>query len=124
MLGRASSAFGDATVVRALAPDVAFVHAERVDAWGNAALGAPAGDALVAVQAARQVVVVAEERVEGLPAPVDIPGVLVDAAVVAPGAVAPDGVAGRYPRDVAAYAAYARAARTEEGFAAWLDGVR
>jgi glutaconate CoA-transferase subunit A len=132
MLARASSPFGDAVVVRALAPDVAFVHAERVDAWGNATLGAPAGDALVAAQAARRVVVVAEGRVEALapaakgaeaPPAIDLPGVLVDAVVVAPGAAAPDGVAGHYARDVEAYAAYARASRTDAGFAAWLAAV-
>jgi glutaconate CoA-transferase subunit A len=51
-------------------------------------------------------VVVAEELAEGVVEGAAIPGVLVDAVVECAGAVAPDGVAGRYPRDVAAYLAY------------------
>jgi glutaconate CoA-transferase, subunit A len=106
VLAEASTAFGTATVVRALPVDVAFVHADTADAWGNARLGTPRGEAVVACQAARSVVVVAEELVEPAPLPsADLPGVLVDAVVALPGAVAPDGAVGRYPRDVAAYEA-------------------
>jgi glutaconate CoA-transferase subunit A len=36
-----------------------------------------------------------------------LPAVLVDLLVEHPGAVAPDGVAGHYERDVAAYESYA-----------------
>ncbi len=63
-IARVSSPFGEATVVRALVPDVAFVHALAADGHGNAAFGAPAGDALLAAQAARRVVVVAEQRAD------------------------------------------------------------
>ena len=100
------SPFGQATVVRALAPDVAFVHALRVGRSGDAEIGSPAGDAPVAIRAAARTVVVAEDLVDGVVPGASIPGVLVDAIVHAPGAVAPDGVAGRYARDVAAYLAY------------------
>ena len=106
VLAEVDSPFGPATVVRALPLDVAFVHASRVDTNGNAAIGAPTGEALTAAQAARRVVVVAEEIGEVRQA--DLLGLLVDTVVVAPGAVAPDGVPGRYPRDVAAYQAYGR----------------
>jgi glutaconate CoA-transferase subunit A len=106
LLAEVDSPFGAATVVRALPLDVAFVHASVADAAGNAAIGAPAGEALTAAQAARRVVVVAEELGEVRAA--DLPGLLVDTVVVAPGSVAPDGVPGRYPRDVAAYQAYGR----------------
>lgn len=103
MLARVSTPFGDATVVRALPLDHAFVHVDRADADGNSVFSAPPGEAVAAAQAARRVVVVAEEA--GLPAGVraDLPGLLVDTVVIAPGAAAPDGVPGRYPRDVAAY---------------------
>jgi glutaconate CoA-transferase subunit A len=114
MLEAVDTRFGSATVVRALAPDVAFVHAVLADQWGNAAMRTPLGDALVAAQAARRVVVVAEERAETetvVAARIDLPGILVDAVAVAPGAVAPDGVPDRYARDVEAYAAYAREAK-------------
>ncbi len=100
------SPFGKATVVRALAPDVSFVHALRVGLSGDAEIGAPAGEAPAAARAATSTVVVAEEIVAGVGSGVSLPGMLVDAIVHAPGAVAPDGVAGRYARDVAAYLAY------------------
>lgn len=103
MLAAVSTPFGGATVVRALPLDVAFVHVDRADADGNSVFSAPPGEAVAAAQAARRVVVVAEEA--GLPDGVraDLPGLLVDTVVIAPGAAAPDGVPGRYPRDVAAY---------------------
>ncbi|MBB4910894.1 CoA-transferase [Actinophytocola algeriensis] len=103
MLATVSTPFGAATVVKALPVDIAFVHVDRADAVGNSVFSAPPGEAVVAAQAARRVVVVAEEP--GLPAGVraDLPGLLVDTVVVSPGAAAPDGVPGRYPRDVAAY---------------------
>ena len=106
LLAEVDSPFGQATVVQALPLDVAFVHASLADAAGNCAIGAPAGEALTAAQAARRVVVVAEELGEVREA--DLLGLLVDTVVVVPGAVAPDGVPGRYPRDVAAYRAYGR----------------
>jgi glutaconate CoA-transferase subunit A len=106
MLAEVDSPFGPATVVRALPLDIAFVHASVADTDGNCAIGAPVGEALTAAQAARRVVVVAEEI--GAIREIDLLGLLVDTIVVAPGAVAPDGVPGRYPRDVAAYQAYGR----------------
>jgi glutaconate CoA-transferase subunit A len=105
MLDEVDSAFGRTTVVRALPLDVAFVYADAADRWGNAALRTPRGEALAAAQAARSVVVVAEELVERseLDGDIDLPGVLVDAVVTTPGAVHPDGALGRYQRDVEAY---------------------
>lgn len=108
MLAPVESPYGPATVVRALPVDVAFVHATRADPGGDADIGAPVGEAVVAARAATRTVVVAEEI--GEVTHVDLPGLLVDAVVAAPGAVAPDGVPGRYPRDVAAYQAYGRGA--------------
>ena len=97
--------FGSAPVVRALAPDVAFVHVDLADEWGNGVIRSPVGEALVAAQAARRVVLVAEELADH-----DRCGrrhhhswVLVAMVVHHPGAVAPDGAIGRYPRDVPAY---------------------
>jgi glutaconate CoA-transferase, subunit A len=114
MLARVESPFGAATVVRALPLDIAFVHASYADPDGNSSFGAPSGEAVVAAQAARRVVVVAEEivshaevRERGL----DLLGMLVDTVIEVPGAAAPDGVPGRYPRDVAAYEAYAAGGR-------------
>jgi glutaconate CoA-transferase subunit A len=126
MIATVASPFGATTVVRALAPDVAFVHAARADDAGNAALDAPAGEAPLAAQAAARVVLVAEQLVAAgtlAPTAVTLPGVLVNAVVEAPRAAWPDGVAGRYDRDVAAYAAYAEAAATPDGFDRWAEQV-
>ncbi|MBC7551998.1 MAG: CoA-transferase [Cellulomonas sp.] len=126
-LDTASTTFGDATIVRSIRPDVAFVHVDTADFDGNGLIRGPLGEVLVAAQAARYVILVAENVVGDdsvVAAGPTIPGILVDAVVHHPGAVAPDGVIGRYERDVAAYQAYTRAASTPEGFAAWLTELR
>ncbi len=122
-LDRVRSRFGDVAVVEAIAPDVAFVHADVVDDAGNAVIRGPLGEVLVAAQASARVVVVAEEladaeTVRGLG--ISVPGALVDAVVVQPGAVRPDGTIGRYARDVEAYEAYTAAAATPDGFEQWV----
>jgi glutaconate CoA-transferase subunit A len=122
-----TTALGRSTIVRSIAPDVAFVHVDAVDADGNGLIIGPVGEAVTAAHAARHVVLVAEELVHDdsvVVAGPTIPGLVVDAVVHHPGAAAPDGVIGRYDRDVAAYEDYARSARTEAGFAAWLHGTR
>lgn len=114
MLAAAESPFGRALVVRALRPDVAFVHARSADRWGNCDLGAPAGEAPAAAAAAGRTVAVVERIDAGGEEPAlgaSLPGVLVDVVVERPGAVAPDGVAGLYERDVDAYEEYAGAGR-------------
>ncbi len=124
LIGQADSTFGSAPVVRNIAPDVAFVHVDRVDANGNGHISGPVGEVPVAAQAARTVVLVAEEvtdtdtlRRHGI----TIPGVLVDAYVHQPHAVWPDGAIGRYDRDVDAYLSYAQQSKTTDGFTQWLQ---
>lgn len=124
---RAATPYGACDVVAAISPDVAFVHADIADADGNASVRGPLGEVLVAAQASRTVVVVAEEIVAAeqvRAAGVTIPGLLVSTVVEQPGAVSPDGALGRYDRDVAAYADYVARASTEDGFAAWVEQVR
>jgi glutaconate CoA-transferase, subunit A len=122
MIGTAESPFGEALVVRALRPDIAFVHGRTADRDGNVEIGAPAGEAPAAVAAAKQTVAVVEQitpfsasshlatnvvdncELNG----VVLPSVLIDLVVEHPGAAAPDGVPGLYERDVAAYESYAR----------------
>jgi glutaconate CoA-transferase subunit A len=55
---------------------------------------------------------------------VTLPGMLVNAYVHRPGAVAPDGAIGRYDRDVKAYECYTARSRSPEGFQEWLTEVR
>lgn len=110
MVDVARCGFGEAHVVRALVPDVAFVHVDLVDEWGNGSIAAPLGESVVAAQAARRVILVAEERTgfdRVRAAGVSVPGLLVSGVVVHPGAVRPDGAAGRYHRDVATYERWA-----------------
>lgn len=122
-LATAETVYGTADIVAAISPDVAFVHVDLADAEGNGAIAGPLAEMPVAAQASRTVVLVAEEIADTETvrrAGIDIPGVLTAAVVHHPGAVAPDGTTGRYPRDVAAYEEYAAKAATPEGFAAWL----
>ncbi|TXK38955.1 CoA transferase subunit A [Nonomuraea sp. C10] len=123
-MSRVDTAFGTADIVAAITPDVAFVHVDQADADGNGVIRGPLGEALVAAQAARALVLVAEEVVgteAARRAGIVIPGVLTTAVVHHPGAVAPDGTIGRYERDVAAYERYVAGTSTPEGFAAWLS---
>ena len=122
MLAQVQCDFGEATVVRALAPDVAFLHVDRATSDGRGWLTSPGADVLVAAQASRRTVLVAEEIDEG-DGPATIPSLLVEAVVHAPGSVRPDGAAGRYGRDLDCYAEYSRVSGTAEGRAAWREAV-
>lgn len=123
MLAQVRCDFGEATVVRALIPDVAFLHVDRADRTGRGWVASPLTDVLAVAQAARRTVLVTE-RIGTGEGPATIPSVLVDAVVHAPGAVRPDGAAGRYGRDLTAYALYSTVAGTAEGRAAWRTSVR
>ena len=79
---------------------------------------------LESVRAAARVIVLTEELVEpdiirAEPNRTLIPGLLVDAVVVEPGAAHPSPVEGYRERDHAVFEAYHRATRTPEGFEAW-----
>ena len=111
--------------VAPLRPDVALVHATECDERGNCVLrGAAFTDRLMALAARRLVVqverLVEQERVAGMPAGSTIPGFLVEAVVVAPGGCLPTAAHDCYGYDEEALRAYLRAARTPEGFAAYL----
>lgn len=123
MLTQVACEFGEATVVRALQPDVAFLHVDRASVDRRGWVVSPQTDVLVAAQAARRTVLVAEELGEG-DGPATIPGLLVSGVVHAPGAVRPDGAAGRYGRDLTAYSVYSTIAGTAAGRAAWRETVR
>lgn len=123
MLATVESPFGAATVVEAIVPDVAFVHADRVDIRGNGIIDGPYGEAVIAAHAARRTVLVGEELIDPGTAigEAAIPGVLVSAIIEAPGSVRPDGTSRGYPRDVDAFKAYSDAAATQAGFQAWMQ---
>ena len=50
-----------------------------------------------------------------------IPALYISALSVVPGGARPVGLAGAYPADTAELAAYAQAAKTEDGFRRWAD---
>lgn len=118
---------GDAIVVLpAIHPDVALFHAPRADTRGNVWIGVRR-ELMLMAHAARHTLVTVEEVVEDdlladeAYAAGTIPALYVDAIAEAPNGAWPVGLAGRYPRDAAHLAEYARLAKTADGFERYLD---
>ena len=109
----------------ALSPDIAAFHAVCADADGNVYVGRRRELATLA-HAARRSVVTVERMVAGSLldderlAPGTISATYIDAVAVAAHGAWPVGLLDEYPADAAHFAAYARAARTDEGFRAYL----
>ena len=114
-------------LVPALRPEFALFHAVMGDEAGNVWVGRRRELATLAHASLRTLVTV--ERIvpgdmledERL-APGVIGAVYVEAVAVAPRGAWPIGLLDEYEPDAAHLAAYARAARTEAGFADWLAG--
>ena len=118
---------GDELIVaKAIVPDVALFHARWADAAGNVWIGRRRELATIA-HAARACYVTFESLREGdmledeLLAPGVLGAVYVSAVAPAPRGAWPLGVPGEYGIDDAHLAEYARAAKTAEGFARYLD---
>ena len=118
---------GDRVLVAApLRPDVALIHALAADERGNVIFaGAHFTDRLMAM-AAKTVIVQVERMAEAgeiaaQPAESVLPGFLVTAVVVAPGGCLPTASHRAYGYDEPALRAYLKLARTEEGFAEYLQ---
>jgi glutaconate CoA-transferase subunit A len=113
-------------MVAAIAPDAALFHARWADEAGNVWVGRRRELATLA-HAARETYVTVEELRPGdmledeLLAPGVISAAYVSATAVAPRGAWPLGVAGVYGIDDAHLTRYARAAKTREGFARYLD---
>ncbi|MCL6480989.1 MAG: CoA transferase subunit A [Firmicutes bacterium] len=111
--------------VRALRPDVAILHVQRADEFGNAHLWGNFGVAIDGARAARQVIVVAEEMVAPEVIASDpnrtlIPGQLVCAVVHEPWGAHPSPVQGYYGRDHQFFIEYHEQSRTLAGYEHWL----
>jgi len=82
------------TVVKAIRPDVAIIHAQQADENGNAIIFPPKYDDVLISRAAKKVIITAE-KIVGVsschmdPEKVDIPGFLVAAVVEAPSGAEP-----------------------------------
>jgi glutaconate CoA-transferase subunit A len=110
----------------AIRPDVALFHAPLADRRGNVWIGRNR-ELMTMAHASATTLVTVEEIVERnlLEDPVlaaaTIPDLYVTAVAPASRGAAPLALAGRYPADAEMLARYAQAARTEEGFRAFLD---
>lgn len=110
----------------ALSPDVAVFHAVMADAHGNVWVGRRRELATLA-HASRRVLVTVERMVPGnllddeRLAPGTISGAYIDDISVAERGAWPLGLLDEYPADAAHLRDYARAARTADGFRAYLD---
>lgn len=109
--------------VRAINPDVTFLHAQRADRQGNVALQGIVGAQREAGLAAKALVVTVEEIVDQLPPAMNgvvLPHWMVSAVALCPGGAYPSYVQGMYPRDNDFYRRWDAIAREREGFLAWM----
>jgi glutaconate CoA-transferase subunit A len=111
----------------AIVPDVALFHAAMADRNGNVWIG-KTRELMTLAHAAKMTLVTVEEVVDDdlmadpLRAPATIPAMYVSAVTEAKRGSWPLALDGCYGADQAALADYARAARSDEGFAAWVAG--
>ena len=109
----------------AIRPDVALFHAPMADRAGNVWIGVRR-ELMTMAHAARKTLVTVEKLVESdlladdRTAAGTIPALYISALAEAPGGARPVGLFGCYPRDDEVLARYARDAKTEAGFAAFL----
>jgi glutaconate CoA-transferase subunit A len=114
------------SVVPPLNPDVTIIHAQRADADGNVQAWGIVGVQREAALAARRVIAVVEELVEGSVVRDDpdrtlLPGTVVDAVCVEPFGAHPSFAQGHYDRDNAFYRDWDAISRDPARLAAWLD---
>jgi glutaconate CoA-transferase, subunit A len=108
-----------------LNPDVTIVHTQRADAAGDAQIWGLLGCQKEAAFAAERTIVVCEELVDERVIRADpnrtmIPGLIVDAVVVEPGACHPSYAQGYYDRDNRFYRDWDGVARDPVTLEAWL----
>jgi glutaconate CoA-transferase subunit A len=121
------------TAVKAIVPDVAIVHVQRSDEYGNAHAWGNLGVARDACLASDHIILTAEEIVppdliSRDPNRVITPGFRVSAVVHRPWGGHPSPVPGCYNRDHQAFIDYRNESKTPELFAQWrnrwVDGIR
>lgn len=110
----------------AITPDVALFHAARADRHGNVWIGVRR-ELMLMAHAARATLVTVE-RIDDTDylsddtiAPGTIPALYITALAVAPNGAQPIGLPGVYAPDGDALAAYAAAARSQQGFDDWAN---
>lgn len=120
------------STVPALNPDVAIIHVQRVDAFGNAQIWGLMGVQREAAFASKKVIIVAEELVDSAlirsdPNRTLIPGMIVDAVVIEPFAAHPSYAQGYYDRDNQFYVYWYKISKEqaslERYISDWIFGV-
>jgi glutaconate CoA-transferase, subunit A len=121
------------TAVSAINPDVAVIHVQRADEYGNAHLWGNLGVTREACLASRHVIITTEDIVspdviESDPNRIITPGFHVSAVVHAPWGAHPSPVPGYYNRDHEAFIEYRENSKTiqkfEEWMRCWIDNVK
>jgi glutaconate CoA-transferase subunit A len=121
------------TAVAAMTPDVAIVHLQRADEFGNAHAWGNLGITRDACLASRHIIISAEDIVDPDvisrdPNRVVTPGFRVSAVVHAPWGGHPSPVPGYYNRDHQAFIDYRKDSKTSQAFSVWqsrwIDGVQ
>jgi glutaconate CoA-transferase subunit A len=110
----------------ALRPDVAMLHAQEADEYGNVrSLGTAFCDAILAKTASHVVVtvdrIVSNEEIRAAPERTTIPAYLVDAVVEAPFGAHPCSSHGHYPHDERHIREYISASTAAGSYQAWLQ---
>ena len=112
-------------ILPAIRPDIALFHALKADKHGNVWVGIRRE--LMLMAHASRATYVTVERIEDVDfmanpetAAGTIPSLYISSLTVSPNGAAPVGLAGAYEPDRAGLAQYASAARTTDGFSAWL----
>jgi glutaconate CoA-transferase subunit A len=117
---------GPIVMVKAIRPDLTLIHAPLADRHGNVWIGVRREMMLMA-HASRETLVTADEIYDGnlladeKLAPGTIPGLYVSAVAEAENGAWPVGLFGRYGGDEAHLRDYLERARSDEGFAGYLD---
>lgn len=118
---------GDPIVlIPAIKPDVTIFHVPMADRFGNVWIGRRRE--LAAMAYASRIALVTVERIveenllaDEMTAAGVLPALYVTAVALAPKGAWPYGLWGEYPTDSAEIARYAKAARTADGFSAYMD---
>ena len=111
--------------VRAIEPDVAVIHAQKADEYGNVRIEGPKYEDVIKAKAAKSVVVTAEELIPNrefrqMPEATILPHFMVDAVVEAPKGAYPCSCLNYYDADYDHIRAYLEAAANDE-FKEYLD---
>lgn len=110
--------------VKAIRPDVTFIHASRADRAGNVLIEGITGVQKEAALAAHRVVVTVEEVVPDLgagPNACVLPNWVLDAIAVVPGGAYPSYVHGNYARDNSAFHEWDKISADRGRFLEWMQ---